>query len=146
MAKAKPGRAPFAPSETQRAFVAAAAAVGLPPAMICRMLPRSAKGGRATLDPASLERHFAEELKPEAMLAARLVVARVLQRALAGDDRVAVSAQMAVFKTLENWRALGDGAREKEGRRLAVDRLTRQERDTLRKLLEKAAGKDDPSD
>lgn len=145
MPKAKPPRAPFAPSEMQRAFVAAAAAVGLPPAMICRMLPPGGKGGRAALDPESLERHFAEELKPESMLAARLVVARVLQRALAGDDRVALSAQMAVFKTLDDWRALGDSARAGEHRRLAVDRLTRQERDTLRKLLAKAS-EDDPSD
>jgi hypothetical protein len=146
MAKAKPGRTPFVPSETQRAFVAAAAAVGLPPAMICRMLPPGVKGARATLDPSSLEQHFAEELKPETLLAARLVVARVLERALSGDDRVAISAQMAVFKTLDDWRGLGESAREREGRRLAVDRLTRQERDTLRKLLAKASEDDLSSD
>ncbi|MGO8919867.1 MAG: hypothetical protein ACLQJR_28540 [Stellaceae bacterium] len=79
------------------------------------------------------------------MLAARLVVARVLQRALTGDDREAMSAQMAVFKTLEDWRALGDG-RATEPRQLAVDRLTREQRDALRQLLDKAAAEDDPAD
>lgn len=149
MAKAKPkrgaGRAVFIPSETQRAFVAAANAVGLPLPLICRMLPRGENGAHAALDPARLERHFAEELSPGTMLAARLVVARVLQRALSGDDREAMSAQMAVFKTMEDWRSLGD-AQAAEGRKLAVDRLTREERDALRLLLEKAADEDDPAE
>ena len=139
------GRSAFVPTPAQRAFVAAANAVGLPREMICRMLPRGENGARAALDPARLERHFAEELSPGTMLAARLVVARVLQCALAGDDREAISAQMAVFKTLEDWRALGD-AQAEEGRKLAVDRLTREERDALRLLLEKAAAEDDPAE
>lgn len=139
------GRAAFAPSEAQRAFVAAANAVGLPPALICRMLPRGEKGATAKIDPEKLERHFAEELSPGSMLAARLVVARVLQRALTGDDREAVSAQMTVFKTLGDWRALGD-EQAAEDRQLAVDRLTREERDALRELLDKAAAEDDPAD
>jgi hypothetical protein len=145
MAKGKPPRAPFAPSEAQRAFVAAAAAVGLPPAMICSMLPGRARSGRGAIDVESLERHFAEELKPDTLLAARLVVARVLERALAGDDRGAISAQMAIFKTLDDWRTLGSEARGAEARHLAVERLTRQERDTLRLLLAKAS-EDEPSD
>ncbi|MGO8919864.1 MAG: hypothetical protein ACLQJR_28525 [Stellaceae bacterium] len=147
MAKAKSrrgaGRAAFVPSEAQRAFVAAANAVGLPLPLICRMLPRGEKGAPATVGPADLERHFAEELSPGSMLATRLVVARVLQRALTGDDREAMSAQMAVFKTLEDWRTLGDAQAAED--RLAVDRLTREERDALRQLLDKAA-EADPAD
>jgi hypothetical protein len=145
MANSKPRRAAFVPSEAQRAFVVAAAAVGLPPAMICRLLPGRGKSGRAAIDLETLERHFAEELAPDTLLAARLVVARVLERALAGDDRGAISAQMAIFKTLDDWRSLGSEARAAQARHLAVDRLTRQERDTLRKLLAKA-GEDEPAD
>lgn len=149
MAKAKPKRgatrAAFAPSETQRAFVAAANAVGLPLPLICRMLPRGENGRAAALQPAQLQRHFAEELSPDAMLATRLVVARVLQRALTGDDREAMSAQMAVFKTLADWRALGD-ADEAQERELEVDRLSRDERAALRQLLAKAAAEDDSAE
>ncbi|HZB90768.1 MAG TPA: hypothetical protein VE397_04955 [Stellaceae bacterium] len=143
MAKAKaPGasRAEFTPTEEQRAFVAAAAAVGLPPTLICRMLPADGKGKRQALTPQALARHFAEELDPEAMIAARLVTLRVLQRALSGDDGGAASAQLAVFKTLEDWQRLGDASPASP--RLAVERLSRDERDILRLLLDKAAESD----
>lgn len=145
MAKAKaPGRAgcaAFAPTEEQRAFVAAAHAVGLTPAWICRMLPRGPKDGRGAITPANLARHFTEELRPDAMLATRLVALRVLQRALTGEGREAASAQLAVFKTLPDWRQLGE-AGHAEARRLAVERLSRAEREALRALLEKAAETD----
>jgi len=139
------GRAAFVPTETQRAFVAAANAAGLPLPVICRMLPPDAKGARAALTPESLARHFAEELSQDTMLAARLVVARVLLRALTGDDREAMSAQMAVFKTLEGWRALGEvqGAQE---RSLAIERLSREDRDALRRLIDKAVAEEGPGE
>jgi hypothetical protein len=132
----KATRLGFVPSEEQRAFVAAATAVGLSPAVICRMLPPDAKGKHAVLTPQSLARHFAEELDPDAMLAARLVALRVLQRALGSDEGNAASAQLAVFKTLQDWRSLGDASAAAQ--RLAVERLSRAERDTLRQLLDKA--------
>lgn len=140
MAKAKaPGasRTDFTPTEEQRTFVAAAAAVGLPPALICRRLPPDSKGKRPALTPQALARHFADELDPEAMIAARLVTLRVLQRALCGDDSAAAGAQLAVFKTLSDWQRLGDAS--PAAPRLAVERLSRDERDALRRLLDKAA-------
>jgi len=127
----------FVPSEEQRGFVAAATAVGLAPAVICRMLPPDEKGERTVLTLQSLARHFAEELDPDAMLAARLVALRVLQRALGRDEHGAASAQLAVFKTLQDWRSLGDASAAAQ--RLAVERLSRAERATLRQLLDKAA-------
>ncbi|HTV38625.1 MAG TPA: hypothetical protein VMF12_19505 [Xanthobacteraceae bacterium] len=133
----KATRLGFVPSEEQRAFVAAATAVGLSPVVICRMLPRDESGKRAVLTPQGLARHFAEELDPDAMLAARLVALRVLQRALGSDEGSAASAQLAVFKTLQDWRSLGDASAAAQ--RLAVERLSRAERDTLRQLLDKAA-------
>jgi hypothetical protein len=131
----------FVPSEEQRAFVAAATAVGLTPAMICRMLPPDEDGKRPVLRPQVLARHFAEELDPDAMLAARLVALRVLQRALGSDEHGAASARLAVFKTLQDWRSLGDTSAAAQ--HLAVERLSRAERDTLRQLLDKAAEGDD---
>jgi hypothetical protein len=142
MATARPaGRATFAPTEEQRAFVTAARAVGLAPALICRLLPRGAKGARDALTPASLARHFAEELRHDAMLAARLVVLRVLHRALTGDDRDAASAQLALFKTLPDWLQLGE-TEPAAAQRLDFDRLSRAERRALRTLIEKAVESD----
>jgi hypothetical protein len=102
---------------------------------------------RTVLGRESLKRQFAEDLKPETLLAARCIVTRVPQRALGGDSRATRwrSARRWRFKTLDDWRGLGESARQTEGRRLAVDRLTRLERDTLRKLLAKAS-EDDPSE
>lgn len=142
MATTRPaGRAAFAPSEEQRAFVAAARAVGLAPALICRLLPSGTEGARNALTPASLARHFAEELRHDSMLAARLVVLRVLHRALTGNDRDAASAQLALFKTLPDWLQLGD-SEQAAPQRLDFDRLSRAERKALRALIEKAAESD----
>jgi hypothetical protein len=122
------------PSDEQRAFVLAATAVGLPREMICQQMPR--RRGRAPLDPDKLDETFAEERQGGPMLALRFIVARVLHRALTGSGEDAVAAQMAVFKTVADWRQWGDVAAESD--RYDMDRLTRAQRSTLRWLLTKA--------
>lgn len=125
----------FVPNEEQRAFVASALAVGLPRDVICRMLPRSDNDDPG-LDPANLDRHFADEIAPGPMLALRLIIARVLQRALLDRDPDALYLQFAVFRSIKDWPKLGENDEDEPG--LDVNRLTRSERRTLRKLLKKA--------
>lgn len=127
----------FVPNQEQRAFVASALAVGLPRDVICRMLPRSGDGDPA-LDPANLDRHFADEIAPGPMLALRLIIARVLQRALLDRDPEALYLQFAVFRSFKDWPKLGESGEDEPG--LDVNRLTRSERRTLRRLMQKAAG------
>jgi hypothetical protein len=137
MTATKPHRG-FTPTDAQRAFVAAAGAVGLPPEVICRMMPRAASDRVAT-DPATLDAQFAEERSAGPLYALRLIIARVLQRALIGEDRDAIAAQIAVFKSLTDWRRLGE-AEERDGP--DIDRLSPEERETLRALVAKATGED----
>jgi hypothetical protein len=127
----------FAPSEEQRAFVIAATACGLPREIICQKMPRGE--GEEALDPDSLDKHFAAERNAPPMLGIRLIIARVLFRALSGDDRDAFAAQMVLFKNLADWRLLSELSQAAEGSRIAVERLTRTERAKLRQLLTKAA-------
>jgi hypothetical protein len=124
------------PTAEQRAFVCAAAAVGLAPEAICREFPRGKKGMRA-MTPDRLAERFADELKDGENMAARRVALRMLQRALVGDDREAMAAQMAVFKSLPDWRQLYH-ARPQEAEPLRVERLTDEERTELRRLIDKA--------
>jgi hypothetical protein len=126
-----------APTEEQRAFVIAATACGLPREIICQKMPRSE--GEEPLDPDTLDKHFAAERNAPPMLGIRLIIARVLFRALSGDDRDAFAAQMVLFKKVADWRLLSELSQAAEGPRIAVERLTRTERTKLRRLLSKAA-------
>lgn len=130
----------FVPNEEQRAFVASALAVGLPRDVICRMLPRGGEDGNAALDPANLDRHFADEIAPGPMLALRLIIARVLQRALLDRDPDALYLQFAVFRSIKDWPKLGENDEDEPG--LDVNRLTQSERRTLRRLMKKAVGEE----
>jgi len=75
------------------------------------------------------------------------VEARVFQRALSHDDRSAVTAQMLILNTRGGWKSTADPAvPESAEATLAVEELSREERDTLRKLLAKAKARGDRSE
>jgi hypothetical protein len=122
----------FGPSEAERAFVLAATAAGLPREIICERLPRAE--GQAPLDPKEIDKTIARVGGP--MLGLRFIVARVLYRALMRDAEDTIAAQMAVFKTVAEWRRLSELA--EEGGRYNLGRLSRTQRNTLRWLLKKA--------
>lgn len=125
------------PSASQRAFVIAARAAGLPWDAVCQMLPPGPVNG-AALDKAQFEAQFEEERKASPLLAIRLIIARILQRALLDDDAAAVAAQLAVFKSIKNWTQLV--VPEPATVELYLHRLTQRERDQFRRLYEKAVG------
>lgn len=122
----------FGPDEAERAFVLAATAVGLPRQIICERLPRAE--GQAPLDPKELDKMIDRLGGP--MLGLRFVVARVVYRALMREAENAEAAQMAIFKTVADWRQLGELAAE--GGRYNLARLSRTQRNTFRWLLKKA--------
>ncbi len=128
-----PGR-PAAPSEAQRAFVLAALTVGLPLETIWHGMPHDAAAGPLP-SPARLEQLFAAEINGAPKLAIRLIVARILERALRSDDADGLAAQMAVFRAIKDWQVLAQEATEDN---FDPARLTRQERQQLRRLLTKA--------
>ena len=136
MAKPKT-RVRFAPSEAQRAFVAAATGLGVPASLICRMLPGAAPGETVAIDGASLARHFEEECRQGLRLALSLAAARLFAIALAGADRPALTALRLILKTPTEWDMLGEASREGQAGRFSGERLSRQERAALRKLLAK---------
>ena len=123
----------FMPAADQRAFVAAALAVGLPGEMIWDRLPHNETKGKLP-DRTELEQHFARELNAGPLLALRLTMARVLQRALLADDAEGIAAQMAVLRSYKRWAELGEA---KAAADFDAARLTRRERASLRKLLKK---------
>ena len=115
----------------------AATAVGLPLEAVRQMMPPGPLDV-ARLGTVELDQYFREERKPGPLYAIRLVVARMLYRAIIDDDRAAVAAQIAVFRTLKDWTDLGApvaGTVE-----LELHRLTRRERATFRRLYSKARG------
>jgi hypothetical protein len=125
------------PSETQRAFAAAAAGVGVPKKLICRLLPGAEPGAVGEIDKGTLAKHFAAELRRGVNLASSLAAARLFRIALAGEDRLALTVLRLVLKSPDASRALGDLAGD-AGPSLSFDRLTSQERHALRKLIAKA--------
>jgi hypothetical protein len=140
MTKAKPPRETFAPSEAQRAFVAAAAGVGVPRRLIRQLLPGARPGDVAEISGRALARHFGAELRRGVDLALSLAAARLFQIALAGEERRSLGALRLVLKAPEAWRALAM-ASGNTAPRLFLDRLTRQESHALRKLIAKATAR-----
>lgn len=124
----------FTPAADQRAFVAAAMAVGLPGEMIWDRLPHNETKGKLP-ERSELERHFSRELSAGPLFALRLITARVLQHALLADDEEGVAARMAVLRSYRLWAQLGETNAVAE---FDASRLTRSERASLRKLLKKA--------
>ena len=134
----------FRPTRAQRAFVAAAAGLGVPREMICRMLPGEHPGETVAIDGRALWNNFWRELRGGLKLAVALVEARMFQHALSGDDRSALTAQTLILNTRGGGKPAGDPAiHEPSEAELAVDQLNRRERDTLRKLLTKATVRSD---
>jgi hypothetical protein len=123
------------PSDEQRTFVCAAAAVGLTVDQICKMFPPR-KDGLKKMTPERLAGFFPDELDAGGELAQQLVTMYVLQKALLNRDRESNAAQLAVFKTLPDWRKHLPKPEAKPP--IAVERLTDRERATLRRLLDKA--------
>jgi hypothetical protein len=138
--KSRAAGAAFAPSEMQRAFVAAAAGLGLGQDAIRGMLPAEG-GGTVEIEAAAFERHFAKELQQGLKLALSRVVLRVFERALCGEDREALRAQLFLLETPEQWQMLSEHWKEGEAAPPQVERLSRPERERLRKLLAKMVGK-----
>jgi hypothetical protein len=101
------------------------------------------KSARKPTDPAELATHFAEELSGDRTLAEKLLVSRMLQRALTADGPDAMDGPMGAFRAFDRWRAL---AKTAPGRELAVDRLTPDERAQLRHLIDKASADNDPGE
>ena len=137
MGKASIVRDIFVPSEAQRAFVAAAARVRVPKKLIGRLLPGAEPGSVVEIDSGTLTKHFAAELRQGVNLALSLAAARLFRIALAGEDRLALTALRLVLKSPDAWQALGDRSGDAE-HSLSFDRLTSQERHALRKLIAKA--------
>jgi len=140
MAKTKRTRDAFVPSEAQRAFVAAAAGVGLPRRLIRRLLPGADSGDATEISGRTLQRHFRAELRRGVDLALSLAAARLFQIALSGQERQSLGALRLVLKAPEAWRALATSS-GKTAPRLLLDRLSRQDRLALRKLIEKATAR-----
>lgn len=130
-------RGAFAPSEAQRAFVAAAAGLGVPATLTCRMLPGARPGKTVAIDEASLAKHFEREVRQGLRLALSLAAARLFAIAMASGDRQALVALRLILKAPDDWHALGKRSRG-ETRRIAGERLSRPERAALRKLIDKA--------
>jgi hypothetical protein len=129
----------FQPTRAQRAFVAVAAGLGVPVRVICQMLPTGRAGEAPPLNGVGLRSNFKTELREGLRLADALVEARVYQRALSRDDGAGFSAQALILNRRGGWksaenRSLPDMADPP----LAMDRLSREERDTMRMLLAKA--------
>ncbi|HUH85492.1 MAG TPA: hypothetical protein VLX85_12860 [Stellaceae bacterium] len=137
MAKAKTPRETFAPSEAQRAFVAAASGVGVPPRLIRRLLPGTRRGDVVEISGKVLQRSFGTELRRGINLALSLAAARLFQIALSGQQRESMAALRLVLKAPEAWRALATSS-GKTAPRMLLERLSRQEGQALRKLIEKA--------
>ena len=144
MAKAKTPRETFAPNEAQRAFVAAASGVGVPPRLIRRLLPGTRPGDVMEISGKALQRSFGAELRRGVNLALSLAAARLFQIALSGQERQSLGALRLVLKAPEAWRALATSS-GKTAPRLLLDRLSRQERLALRKLIEKATARPAPA-
>jgi hypothetical protein len=135
----KPRGRVFQPTRAQRAFVAAAAGLGVPSRVICQMMPGGRAGELAPIDSHTLRCYFSRELQDGLMLATALVEARVYERALSQDDRAALSAQALILNARGGWKAADEASlREPSEPPLAMHRLSREERDTLRGLLAKA--------
>ena len=137
MTKAKTPREILAPNEAQRAFVAAAAGVGVPPRIIRRLLPGARPGDVMEISDKALQRSFSTELRRGVNLALSLAAARLFELALSGEKRESLGALRVVMKAPEAWRAMAT-ASAKTAPRLFLERLSRQERHALRKLIEKA--------
>lgn len=140
MAKQKTPRETFAPNEAQRAFVAAAAGVGVPPRLIRRLLPGTRPGDVMEISDQALQRSFGTELRRGVNLALSLAAARLFQLALSGGERQSLGALRLVLKAPEAWRALATSS-GKTMPRLLLERLSRQERQELRKLIGKATAR-----
>jgi hypothetical protein len=135
----KPRGRAFQPTRAQRAFVAAAAGLGVPCRVICQMMPSGRAGDAPLIDSMTLRCYFRRELQDGLKLATALVEARVYERALSQDDRSALSAQALILNARGGWKPEDDPSlREPADPPLAMNRLSREERDTLRTLLAKA--------
>jgi hypothetical protein len=129
----KPRRAAFRPTQEQRAFVAAAAGLGIPRRVIRQMLPGAKPGETVAITGHMLTDCFAQELREKGLaLVVALAGARLCQRALSGDDRGA--AQMMVLNA-RGWKL---PAPPEERDEISLAALTREERQELRRLLDKA--------
>jgi hypothetical protein len=138
----KPRGKTFQPTREQRAFVAAAAGLGVPNRVICQMMP-GGTGEIAPINCHTLTSYFKTELRDGLRLATALVEARVYQRALSHDDRSALSAQALILNSRGGWKSEENPSLEDlPDPPLAMDRLTFEERDTLKKLLTKAMDPD----
>src|SRR5262245_27157140 len=82
----KPRKAGFRPTQAQRAFVAAAAGLGVPRRVICQMLPAAEPGEIVSISAHVLRDYFSRELREGMKLVVPLIGARLCQRALSGDD------------------------------------------------------------
>lgn len=134
-----PRKRKFEPTAAQRAFVAAASGFGVPPRIICQMLPGARPGQTLRIKSRTLKRRFARELREGLTLANALVKARVFQRALSLDDRSAVTAQTLILNAQGAWMPAAGGQGQEPGRTpLAIERLSPSERVTLRRLVDKA--------
>jgi hypothetical protein len=131
----KPRRTAFQPTQAQRAFVAAAAGLGVPRRVICQMLPGAKRGETTPISAHLLRDYFSRELREGMKLVVALVGARVCQRALSDDDRGALQAQMAVLNGRGGWTVPAEPLDEPP---LDMSALSREERDQLRRLLAKA--------
>jgi len=147
-ARQRPRKAPaaFQPTREQRAFVATAAGLGVPRSVICQMLPGARPGETVSISRDMLRREFDTELRDGLKLVVALVETRVFQRALFHDDRSALAAQMAVLNTWGGWKTAPGQATALPAEpepEWAMHQLTREERNELRKLLEKATPRRD---
>jgi hypothetical protein len=131
----KPRRTAFRPTQAQRAFVAAAAGLGVPRRVICQMLPGAKPGETTPISAHLLRDYFSRELREGMKLVVALVGARVCQRALSDDDRGALQAQMAVLNGRGGWTVAAEPLDEPP---LDMRALSREERDQFRRLLAKA--------
>jgi hypothetical protein len=133
----KPRRAAFRPTQAQRAFVAAAAGLGVRRRVICQMLPGAKSGEVVSISAHMLRDHFARELREGLRLVVALAGARLFQRAISGDDRGALTAQMMILNA-RGWKLPAEPLEEAEPE-LSLAALSREERNEMRRLLDKAA-------
>jgi hypothetical protein len=136
-----PGKAGFRPTQAQRAFVAAAAGLGVPRRVIRQMLPAAEPGATVSISAHMLRDYFGRELREGMKLVLPLIGARVCQRALSGDDRSAAQAQTLVLNAQGGWKLLGDGLLDDvEDEKPDMSVLSREEFDELERLLAKTMG------
>jgi hypothetical protein len=133
----EPGDSAFQPTPAQRAFVSAAAGLGVPRRVICRMLPGAEPGETVSISAHMLRDYFSRELREGMKYVAALACARVCQRAISADDRGALQAQALVLNAQGGWK-LPPEATLDDGPELNMHALTREERDEMRRLLAKA--------